>query len=446
MTGRRAAPAWDRQTRRRVVAVGTAFVVAAGLAACGGDDSGGGSGDGEDVTLRVNLFGRFGYADLYQQFEDDHPGVTIVETAEGDLGQYNTQLTQRIAAGSGAGDVVAIEEGQVVNFLQSPDNFVNLQDHGAADERDQWLDWKFDQATTQDGEYTIGLGTDVGGLAMCYRPDLFEQAGLPTDREEVGALWATWDDYIEVGQQFQEGIGDGAVHFVDSATNTYNSVLMQSAGAGPGYTYFDESDALVFDSNPAVREAWDTAVAMDAAGLSAELRSFSTEWNAGFKNGDFATIACPAWMTGYIQEQSGEDNAGNWDITTVPGGGGNWGGSFLAVPSASENQELAVELVQFLTSADGQLAAFEAEGNLPSNPTLYDSPELSQAVNEYFSDAPVGQLFVAGASQLQPVYLGAKNQVVRDAVENVLRGVEAGDLSPEDGWQQALDAAEQAAS
>src|SRR3712207_1707577 len=134
-----------RARRRRVAAMGTAIVVAAGVAACGGgEDSGHGWAEGEDVTLRVNLFGRFGYADLYQQFEDDHAGVTIVETAEGDLGQYNTQLTQRIAAGSGAGDVVAIEEGQIVNFLQNPDNFVNLQD--AADpDPSQWLDWKFEQ-------------------------------------------------------------------------------------------------------------------------------------------------------------------------------------------------------------------------------------------------------------------------------------------------------------
>jgi cellobiose transport system substrate-binding protein len=421
----------------------TALGVAATLAACGGEGDGGEEGD---TTLRVNVFGRFGYADLYEQFEKDHPGVSIVETAEGDLGQYNTQLTQRIAAGSGAGDVVAIEEGQVVNFLQNPDNFVNLQDHGAAEKRDQWLDWKFDQATSADGEYTIGLGTDVGGLAMCYRRDLFEQAGLPTDREEVAALWPTWGAYLAAGEQFRSGIGDDAARFVDSATNTYNSVLMQEAGNGEGYTYFDTDDALAIEDNPAVREAWDTAVALDAAGLSAELKSFSNEWNAGFKSGAFATIACPAWMTGYIQEQSGDENAGNWDIAPVPGGSGNWGGSFLGVPSSSDNQELAVELVQFLTSAEGQLAAFEAEGNLPSNPTLYDTPELQAATNEYFNDAPVGQLFVAGARQLQPVYLGAKNQVVRDAVENVLRGVEGGSVTPDEGWRQAIEAADQAAA
>lgn len=405
----------------------------AGLTACSGDDDKNG-----ETTLRVNVFGNFGYEDLYKQFEDDHPGVTIIESAEGDLGAYNTALSQKIAAGSGAGDVVAIEEGQVVNFLQTPDNFVNMQDHGSNDMKDQWLPWKYDQATTADGSYTIGLGTDVGGLAMCYRRDLFEQAGLPTDRDEVTALWPTWDDFITVGEQFQDGIGDDNVHFLDSATNTYNSILMQSGDE----TYFDHDNNLVIDTNPAVKDAWDEALKMVDAGLSAKLKSFSNEWNAGFKNGSFATIACPAWMTGYIEEQAGPDNAGKWDIAGVPGGGGNWGGSFLAVPTSSDHQDLAIELVKFLTSADGQLSAFDAVGNLPSNPTLYDEQAVADKTNEYFSDAPVGQIFVAGAQNLKPVYLGKDNQPVRDAVENALRSVESGDVSPEDGWSAAVEDAQ----
>ena len=424
------------RVRRTAAAVGVLLIASAALAGCGDDAEG-----SDSTTLRVNVFGNFGYEDLYKQFEKDHPGVKIVETAEGDLGQYNTLLTQKIAAGSGAGDVVAIEEGQVVNFLQSADKFVNFQDHGSNDKKDQWLDWKYAQATTSDGADTIGLGTDVGGLAMCYRRDLFEEAGLPTDRTEVAALWPTWEDFTAVGEQFQSAIGRDDVHFIDSATNTYNSILMQSGSE----TYFDTDDNLVIDSNPAVKEAWDTALGMSEAGISAKLKSFSNEWNAGFKNGSFATIACPAWMTGYIKEQAGDENAGKWDITTVPGGGGNWGGSFLAVPTASKNQDLAIELVDFLTSADGQMGAFEAVGNLPSNPTLYDTPELKDATNEYFSDAPVGQLFVAGASSLQPVYLGAKNQPVRDAVENAMRSVENGEKSNEDGWATAVSDAEAAA-
>jgi cellobiose transport system substrate-binding protein len=424
--------------RRRIAAAVTAIALTGGLAACGGDDedgSAGGGGDGEEVELQVSLFGNFGYGDagLYDQFEKDHPGVTITESAEGDLGRYNEQLVQRIAGG-GAGDVVAIEEGQIVNFLQSPGSFVDFQDHGSEEMKDQWLDWKYQQATTADGSATIGLGTDVGGLAMCYRQDLFKRAGLPSDREEVSALWPTWDDFVEIGKQFEEGIGDEKVNFVDSSTNTYNSILMQSGEQ----TYFDTGDNLIIEQNPAVKEAWDQALAMDEAGLTAELQSFTPEWNAGFKNGAFATIACPAWMTGYIKDQAGEPNAGKWDIATIPGGGGNWGGSFLAVPSDSENQDLAIELVKFLTSADSQLAVFEAVGNLPSNPTLYDTPELAEATNEYFNDAPVGELFVAGAEQLEPVYLGSKNQPVRDVVETAMRSAELGERSPEEAWEAAV--------
>jgi cellobiose transport system substrate-binding protein len=252
-------------------------------AACGGDDGGEGGEENEEVTLRVNLFGNFGYEDagLYDQFEDDHPGVTITETAEGDLGKYNDQLIQRIASGGGAGDVVAIEEGQVVNLLQSPDKFVDFQEHGSEDNKDQWLDWKYKQATTADGSSTIGLGTDVGGLADVLPPRPVRAGRLPSDREEVGALWPTWDDFLAVGEEFEAGIGDENINFVDSSTNTYNSILMQSGSE----TYFDTENNLIIESNPAVKESWDQALAMDEAGLTAELQSFTPEWNAGFKNG-----------------------------------------------------------------------------------------------------------------------------------------------------------------
>lgn len=427
------------RTQRIAAAAASALVVGAVAAGCGGsDDKGSGN---ENVTLRVNLFGQFGYKDLYKKFEADHPGVKIVETAEGDLGKYNTKLSQQIAANASAGDVVAIEEGQTVNFLQTADKFVNLQDHGYDQLKDAYLPYVANAATSADGKTTIGLGTDVGGLAMCYRRDLFEKAGLPSDREEVGKLWPTWDEFIATGEKFDDGIKDDKIHFIDAATNVYNSILMQ----GGDETYFDRDNELIVDSNPAVKNAWDYANQMIEAKLTAKLQAFSEEWNAGFKNGSFATIACPAWMTGYIKGQAGDTFTGKWDIATVPGGGGNWGGSWLAVPKSSKHQDVAIELIKFLASEEGQMGAFESEGRLPSLPALYDTPQLKDATNPYFNDAPIGQLFVAGAKNLEPVYLGAKNVPVRDAFENVLRGVESGERSESDGWPAAIKAAEKAA-
>ena len=426
------------RTQRIAAAAAASLVVGALAAGCGGSSDEESSGT---VTLRVNLFGSFGYKDLYKQFEKEHPGVKIVESAEGDLGKYNTKLSQQIAANAAAGDVVAIEEGQTVNFLQTADKFVNLQEHGYDEIKGDYLPYVAGAATTSDGSATIGLGTDVGGLAMCYRRDLFEKAGLPTDREEVAKLWPTWDAFIATGEKFQQGIGDDKVHFVDAATNTYNSILMQ----GSEETYFDRDNELIVDSNPAVKNAWDTANEMIDADLTAKIVAFSKEWDAGFKNGSFATVACPAWMTGNIKNQAGEALAGVWDITTVPGGSGNWGGSWLAVPKSSKHQKEAIELIKFLSGPDGQMGAFESEGRLPSLPALYDTPELKDATNPYFNNAPTGQLFVAGAKNLKPVYLGAKNVPVRDAFENVLRSVENGQRSADDGWTEAVKAAEKAA-
>jgi cellobiose transport system substrate-binding protein len=435
-------------SRRRRTVLAAASVAAFGLllSACGDSDGEGTAAPdpNKKVTLKVQTFGLFGYQDLYKKYMADNPNITIVESAEGDLGKYTTALTQKIAAGSGAGDLVAIEEGAIVNFLQAPDKFVNFQEHGSNEMKDNWLEWKYNQATTADGKATIGLGTDVGGLAMCYRKDLFEKAGLPTDRAEVSALWPTWDAYLETGKKFQAK-APGKSKFLDSGTNTYNSILMQVAGAGPGYTYFDKSNNLVFDSNPAVKSAWDTTNKLLSAGLSSNLRSFTPEWNSGFKSGAFATIACPAWMTGYIKGQAGASGDGKWDIASVPGGSGSWGGSFLAVPTQSKNQPEAIALAKYLTSPAGQLEAFKAAGNLPSSPQDHQDPALLDFKNPYFSDAPVGEIFIKGAASLKPVYLGPKNQAVRDAIENDMRSVEQGKRSSDEAWAQAVKNAKAAA-
>ena len=85
----------------------------------------------DDVTLRVSLFGDFGYHDLYKQYEAAHPGVTIKEEIQ-DYGDHHTQLAQHIATGAGAADVEAIEVGFIPQFTAQPQNFVDLRQYGAA--------------------------------------------------------------------------------------------------------------------------------------------------------------------------------------------------------------------------------------------------------------------------------------------------------------------------
>ena len=275
------------RTQRIAAMAISALAVGVLAAGCGG--SGDDSSDGK-VTLRVNLFGKFGYKDLYKQFMKDHPSVKIVETAEGDLGKYNTQLSQQIAAGAAAGDVVAIEEGQIVNFLQSADKFVNLQDHGSNELKADWLPWTYAErhdGRRQDDDRPRDRRRRPGHV-LPPRP---VREGRPADRPRGGRASSGRRGRTSSppAQKFQQGIKDPKSHFVDTATNTYNSILMQ----GGDHTYFDRDNKLVIDSNPAVKTAWDQSLKMIDAGLSAKLKAFSPEWNAGFKNGAFATARVP---------------------------------------------------------------------------------------------------------------------------------------------------------
>ncbi|HEY2672256.1 MAG TPA: extracellular solute-binding protein [Rugosimonospora sp.] len=427
-------------SRRRGFAA-VAVVAVAALVAAAGCSKGGGSSNGK-ITLTVTVFGEFGYstakAGLYDKYMQTHPNITIKEVGNGQgLGDENTKLDQTLAAGAGAGDVVALEEGTITKYKGLEQDFVDLNQYGGAALKDNFLPWKFAEGTTASGKL-LGLGTDAGSMAICYRTDMFAAAGLPTDRTAVGNLWPTWDAYLDQGLKFKASPAGKSAKWVDAATNLYNNILMQVAGANTGYTYYDKSNKLVLDSNPDIKTAYDETTKAIGEGLSAGEVSFSDDWTAGFKNSKFATIACPAWMLANIKQNAGDSLSGKWDVAKAPGDGGNWGGSFLAVTKQSKHPAEAADLVKYLTSPESQLAVFEKVNNLPSSPKDYDNPDFQAFKDPYFNNAPVGQIFGAGALALKPVYLGPKNNDVRTAVEATLQAIEQGKKSAADAWQLAL--------
>lgn len=437
---------YERRGRTRLAAGAliTAGVLVAAACGGGGDEGdGGGGGSDEPITLTLDTFGNFGYEGLIEQYQSEHPNITIEPRNVERLDDYTPRLQQWIASGSGAGDVVAIEEGIILQYMAQPDQFVDLAEYGAAELEDNFIPWKWDAAVTEDGRI-LGLGTDIGSNALCYRHDLFDEAGLPSDRDEVSERLQTWDDFIEMGQEFQAAMGDD-VKWVDGPNSTFNSIVMQEAGNGPGFTYFNREGELVVESNPVVQTAFQTVQDIADAGLSAGIRNLTPPWNAGFQESAFATTTCPAWMLGLIEDAAGPDLAGMWDVAEIPGDGGNWGGSWLFVPEQSDNPEAAAELAKFLTSPESQAAAFQEASTLPSSPEALRTEGVQNLQNEYFNDAPVGEIFATNALELQPVYLGTDNFNVRQVMEDALLAYEAGELGRQEAWQRAVQNAEREA-
>ncbi|GAA3838595.1 extracellular solute-binding protein [Saccharothrix violaceirubra] len=393
-------------------------------------------GDG-DLRLTVATFGRFGYEPLFEEYERAHPGIEVVGRVA-DFEAHHKGLITALAAGAGAADVVAVEEQYLPRLRRSADKFVDLSRFGAQDLRERWTPWKWRQGVSEDGKVVLGLGTDMGGLALCYRRDLFERAGLPTDRTAVAALWPTWEDFAAVADRFADRVPDS--RFVDSAGTVYTAVLDQSEES-----YFAKADdSFIADTNPAVRRAFDIAGALAAKGRTAKVSAFTQPWNVAINQGGFATVTCPAWMLSQIEDAGGPANAGRWDVTAIPGGGGNWGGSYLTVPAQGAHQREAYELAKWLTAPEQQKRLFLSDGILPSQPEVYRDPAVLGHRDEYFGDAPVGELFAASSDTVRPHHRGVREADVRPVFGRALGRIEDGSQSVDEAWRQSVGEARDA--
>jgi cellobiose transport system substrate-binding protein len=406
--------------------VATLAGLALALTACGSD-----AGDDGTTTITINAFGdNFSLPDnraLYDEYEKAHKGIKIVENRS-DFGTHHQNLQARLTAGSGAADIELIEVGQVSGFIGQTDKFVNFADENI--DKTQWTDAVVQRASSPDGNTLIGLPTDIGGLAMCYRTDLFAQAGLPTTRDEVSALWSTWESYVEVGKQFTGKVPD--VKWFDAGGHVFTGIL-----GNEEETYYNADGDLIVEDNKVVRDAWDLTVDAIKAGQSAALAEFSPEWNTGFQQGQFATITCPAWMMGYIQGNA-PDTKGKWDIAKIPGGSGNWGGSYVTVPSQGKNIDASVELAKWLTAPEQNIKLFTSIGNFPSQKSTWSQPEVADFTSAFFSGAPAGKIYPESLENAPAQVVGPQSGVIGNTFAGALNSVEQG-TAPDEAWDSAME-------
>lgn len=419
--------------------IGLVAVSALALAACGGDGNGtdtpgggqgtgtdnGGNGGAEQITLSVATFNEFGYEELFEQYMTENPGIVIEHRKAATMDDARQNLITGMAAGAGLADIEAAEVAWFAEVLQYADQFVDLND---PELEGRWLDWKVEAATTPDGKL-VGYGTDIGPEAVCYRADLFEQAGLPSDREEVAALLeGGWDTYFEVGQGFTEATG---IPWYDGAIGTYNGMVQQLSDP-----YEIDGEPIPLEDNTDVRAIYDDLVANQE--ISAGLGQWSEDWTAAFQSDGFATMLCPPWMTGVIAGNA--EGVEGWDIANVfPGGGGNWGGSYLLVPEQGQHHEEARALAAWLTAPEQQVVAFQAVGAFPSTIDALQSEELLAHEAEFFNNAPSGEIFSdrAQAIDVQPTY-GPNFFIINTIVADAITRWDVEGSDPDSSWEQAL--------
>ena len=422
---------------RGTVAVGVAALMLASCSPPAEPEQPSGEGTSGEITLTVATFNEFGYDDLLAEYSSQNPGITVLEKKAGTSDAARENFMTKLAAGSGLSDVEAVEVDWLPEIMQSADLMADLSDPQVAD---RWLEWKSAQATTGDGKL-VGYGTDIGPEAVCYRSDLFAAAGLPTDREEVAKLLgSSWEDYFAVGKQF---VATSDAAWFDSADAIFQGMVNQIEN--PFSSTQPEETLIPLDQNTQIKGIYDSLLkaAVDD-GLSAGLQQWQPDWQKAFQvkdekgAGTFATMLCPGWMLGVI-----EGNAAGmegWDIANqFPGGGGNWGGSFLTVPAQGKNVDEAKKLAAWLTAPEQQIKAFKLKGTFPSQVDALSSDDLLSVTNPFFNDAPTGQILADRAKAVTVVpFKGPNYFAYRASISNAINRVDVDKTdSPDDSWKTA---------
>ncbi|WP_026675502.1 ABC transporter substrate-binding protein [Alkalihalobacterium bogoriense] len=426
-----------RKLKMSLAALLSVFVIAA----CngGGDetpaDQGGdtatGGGDGEAVSITFWEFGNTGYDVLAAEYMEANPHVSI-EIQNIDMNDLHDNLFTTLSAGSGAPDLTMIEVNEIERYRDAQDRFHNLNDYGASDVQDNFLDWVWNTGSSPDGDFVFGLPTDIGPTVMYYRTDVMEQAGIGSTPEEVQAAISTWEDFENVAALLAEE----GILMADGAELVYNARRDQAKEQ-----YFNTDDEFIAENNDIIREAYDYTANLIQQGYVGDIELWTPEWFSGMADGSYGVLLAPAWMQGVIKDNAPEPE-GIWSITTMPEGAGNWGGSYLAIPAESDVAEEAYNFAEWLTAPEQQFKAFQGYGLFPSAPAVYDEPEFQSYTDDYFGGIETARIFSEAAQAVEPVYKGRNFYLVNDEIQEALTRIHGGGDVDEE-WDAAMQRAKQ---
>jgi ABC-type glycerol-3-phosphate transport system substrate-binding protein len=362
------------------------------------------------------------FAALMPTFNEAFPNIKVeVQGYPNGNNAYLNNLQRALLSGSGP-DVAMIEISQMALLRERP-QWVDLsQDPYNADElMADFAPFTVNNVTLEDGKI-VALPKHTGPGGMFYRRDIFEEAGLPTEPEEVAALFSDWDAFIEQGKKL---VVPNERWMIGSGEEIVGPMIAQA-----GISYFDAEGNLQLD-NPVFREALERVQEAGEAGLISPFTTWSPEWQGAFQRGQLATALYGNWFGGLLKRAYATDQAGLWGVATAPGNGEsrsfNSGGDYIGILETSDNKEAAWAFIHWLVTADESLK------QQYQNDDLYPAymPALEQDwmnfEDPYYAGQNVNEVFAPVQAELIPTTLNEHDTIaipaMRTAIDNVAKGI-----------------------
>lgn len=312
-------------------------------------------------------------------FEEETGHTVTVDLAK----DMNQQLAQSFAGGNPP-DVFYVNSDQFANYAGGGSLYAYGEQIEDAEEFSEQLRASF----THDGELYC-LPKDTSTLALAINTDLWAGAGL-TEADHP----TTWEELREVAGALT---GDGVTGLVTSDEYQRLGVFMKQAG---GWVTDEDQTEMTADSdeNATGLEFVQSLLQDGSMGFAAQVDS---GWGGEALGKGVAAMTIEGnWLAGAMAADFPDTP---YEIVPLPAGPAGQGtlafSTCWGVAEASSSRAAAVELVEFLTSAEQQNRFADAFGVMPSRAEAletYRETEPEAAAWAEASEYAQGPVTVAG--------------------------------------------------
>ncbi len=385
----------------KILAMAIAATTVFGLAACGNTgNSASNTGDANKADL-VFWGWDTGHTmeSLIKDFQKENPGINVKFNNTGTASETQTALSNAIAAGKGAPDVVMLEDPTVTQFAVTGD-LVELNQFGADKLADDFSAGPWNKLQYDNKTYALPI--DSGPEMFFYNDAVLKKAGVD------GSQIKTWDDYYQAAKKVR-AIGAYMTNNSGSSME-YQPFTAQAwqAGAQP-WKVDGENITIDMTKDSGMKKYIEFQQKLiDEDLIDTKTSNWSDDWNRELNDGTIASLTIGAWMPVNLMNGA-PDQAGNWRVAQLP----QWkdgdkaaaedGGSALAVVKQSTQQAAAYKFVEYLTHGKGAQTMSET-GTFPSLKSILSSSkfldpttESNKKVNDYFGGQNVNEILAAAA-------------------------------------------------
>jgi multiple sugar transport system substrate-binding protein len=353
-----------------------------------------------------------GMSDVVAIWNKENPDIQVtVQTGPNGNGGTYQNFSNELKAGN-APDLGQIEYDTLPSFRVQD----GLTDLGACADvmaaKNDFVDWTWNQVSFGEDGHVYAVPQDAGPMAMFYRKDLFEKAGI--------AVPTTWAEYQADAVKIK-ALGGYITNFSQSDVNQFAGLVWQAGGSwfkndGTAWTV-----SLTSPESTKVADYWQGLIDQK---LVSAVPPWTDEWNNAYNTGAAWTWISAVWGANSISSGA-PATAGDWAVAPMPqwnagdSVAGDWGGSSTVVFKGSKHVYEAAKFALWLNTSDEALTALNKAANLyPATKAGAELPALKEGVPFYGGQA-IYDVFAKASAGVNPDFTWGPTmtQVYTDAAD-----------------------------